>query len=58
MIMNDFPPFVLHPYHVTSHSLLVKRYNRRQIALRVAYLGEAYQGFALQSPPAVTVEVM
>ena len=37
--------------------LLCHRYNRRQIALRIAYLGEAYQGFAIQEPPAITVEV-
>ena len=35
----------------------MSRYNRRQIALRIAYIGEAYQGFAIQEPPAITVEV-
>ena len=37
---------------------LSTRYNRRHVALRLAYLGTDYSGFAIQEEPQVTIEVL
>ena len=37
--------------------LHLARFNRRYVALKLAYIGWNYSGFAIQEPPKVTIEV-
>ena len=43
--------------HVDCYFSIHVRWNRRRIALKIAYLGWDYHGFAIQEQPQPTIEV-